>query len=85
MVACTSERSLQLAFAARRGMSPMQFVLARRLAAAHRRLSRGEEQDNVTSVATDLGFMHFGRFSIAYRETFGETPLRTLMRKRVVR
>ena len=82
-VACASERSLQLAFSARRGMSPMQVVLARRLAAAHRRLSRSDAQDNVTSVANDLGFRHFGRFSIAYRETFGETPSRTLMRKRV--
>jgi AraC-like DNA-binding protein len=77
-----SERSLQLAFQARRGMSPMRFVSERRLAAAHRRLSSAGVGEDVTAVATSLGFIHLGRFSIAYRSAFGESPSRTLLRGR---
>lgn len=82
-VAQAGERSLQLAFQARRGMSPMRFVCERRLAAAHRRIANAGAADEITSIATGLGFTHLGRFSIAYREVFGESPSRTLQRGRV--
>ena len=36
----------------------------------------------ITSIATGLGFTHLGRFSIAYREVFGESPSQTLRRGR---
>jgi AraC-like DNA-binding protein len=81
-VAQVGERSLQLAFQARRGMSPMRFVHDRRLAAAQRRLSRAKVGEDVTAVATSLGFTHLGRFSSAYRATFGESPSRALVRAR---
>ena len=81
-VAGVGERSLQFAFRERRGMSPMRFVLERRLAAAHLQLSRSEARVDVTTVATQLGFTHLGRFSIAYREAYGEPPSRTLLRAR---
>jgi AraC-like DNA-binding protein len=81
-VAQAGERSLQLAFQARRGMSPMRFVCERRLAAAHRRIANASAEDETTSIATNLGFTHLGRFSIAYREVFGESPSRTLQRGR---
>ena len=76
------ERSLQLAFQARRGMSPMRFVCERRLAAAQRRLFRTGLNDNVTEIATSLGFTHLGRFSSAYASAFGESPSQTLARGR---
>jgi AraC-like DNA-binding protein len=76
-----SERSLQLAFKARRGMSPMRFVGERRLAAAHRRISNAEAGDSITAIATSLGFTHLGRFSQSFRETFGESPSHTWLRK----
>jgi AraC-like DNA-binding protein len=76
-----SERSLQLAFQARRGMSPMRFVCERRLAAAHRRISNAESGDSITAIATSLGFTHLGRFSLAFRETFGESPSQTWLRR----
>jgi AraC-like DNA-binding protein len=76
-----SERSLQLAFQARRGMSPMRFVCERRLAAAHRRISNAETGDSITAIATSLGFSHLGRFSLSFRETFGESPSQTWLRK----
>ena len=75
-------RSLQIAFQARRGMSPMRFVAERRLTAAQRRFSKASEGDDVTAIATSLGFTHLGRFSSAYRSAFGESPSRTLMRGR---
>ena len=82
-VAQAGERSLQMAFQAHRGMSTMRFVCERRLAAAHRRIANAGAADAITSIATSLGFTHLGRFSIAYREVFGESPSRTLERGRV--
>lgn len=79
-VAQVSERSLQLAFHARRGMSPLRFVCERLLAAANRRLSEAGGSDDITGIATSLGFTHLGRFSLAYREVFGESPSRTRRR-----
>jgi AraC-like DNA-binding protein len=81
-VAQVSERSLQLSFQARRGMSPMRFVYERRLAAAQRRISHAEPGDDITGIASSLGFTHLGRFSLAYREAFGEPPSRTILRSR---
>jgi AraC-like DNA-binding protein len=80
-VAEASERLLQLAFQARRGMSPMRFVCERRLAAAHRRISSALPGDSITAIATSLGFTHLGRFSRSFRENFGESPSQTWSRK----
>lgn len=76
------ERSLQLAFRARRGMSPMRFVAERRLAIANQRISSAGASEDVTAIATKLGFTHLGRFSMAYRAAFGESPSQTMRRGR---
>ena len=34
----------------------------------------------VTEIATSFGFVELGRFSVEYRELFGESPSRTLQR-----
>ena len=34
----------------------------------------------VTVIATSFGFVELGRFSVEYRELFGESPSRTLQR-----
>lgn len=81
-VARVGDRSLQLAFQARRGMSPMRFVCERRLEAAHRLISGASGRHGVTEVATSLGFTHLGRFATAYREVFGESPSQTMLRSR---
>ena len=81
-VAQIGERALQLAFQARHGMSPIRFVCERRLAAAQLRLFRTGPDDDVTAIATSLGFTHLGRFSSAYCAAFGESPSRTLVRGR---
>jgi AraC-like DNA-binding protein len=63
-------------------MSPMRFVTERRLAAAQARLATAGAARDVTEVAAELGFSHLGRFAIAYREVFGESPSQTLRRRR---
>jgi transcriptional regulator GlxA family with amidase domain len=78
-IAGVGERALQKAFESRRGMSPMRFVVERRLAAARRLLEHADPDVTVTDVATRLGF-HLGRFAGLYREVFGETPSQTLAR-----
>jgi AraC-like DNA-binding protein len=75
-----SARSLQAAFQARRGMSPVRYVLERRLARAQERLARALPGDSVTTVALDCGFDHMSRFAQAYRQLFGERPSQTLAR-----
>ena len=81
-VAGIGERSLQLAFSARRGMSPMRFVCERRLAIARRRIAQADASGQVTGIAMSLGFTHLGRFAAAYREAFGESPSQTWLRNR---
>lgn len=76
-LAGVGERRLQKAFEARRGVSPMRFVMERRLSEARRRLKRGGTRDDVTSIALGLGFRHMGRFALEYRKAFGESPSQT--------
>lgn len=81
-VAEVGDRSLQKAFVERRGTTPMRFVTERRLAAAHLRLSAPTPFDTVSQIALEVGFSHLGRFATLYHQTFGETPSRTLQRRR---
>jgi AraC family ethanolamine operon transcriptional activator len=80
----TSERTLHLAFLESFGISPKQLLKTLRLNAARRALRHPTSTTTVTSVAMDWGFYHLGRFSIAYRTMFGETPLATLRRATTV-
>jgi AraC-like DNA-binding protein len=77
-VAGVGDRCLQKTFETRRGVSPMRFVTERRLAAAYRRLVNAQRGDDVTGIATTLGFAHLGRFASVYRQAFGESPSQTL-------
>jgi AraC-like DNA-binding protein len=61
------------------GMSPHRYLWLRRMTLARRALSRADPTlKTVTEIATDLGFWELGRFSVAYRKLFGETPSATL-------
>lgn len=79
-IAGVSQRGLEKAFESRRGMSPMRFVLERRLAAAHRHLVSANPQDDVTTIAVSVGINHMGRFAASYRRAFGEAPSESLKR-----
>jgi len=74
-----SIRSLSRAFERKYGLGPMAFVRQRRLDTCFAQL-RGSERDatTVTEVAMAYGFWHIGKFAIAYREAFGESPSATL-------
>ncbi|WP_157021065.1 helix-turn-helix domain-containing protein [Parasedimentitalea huanghaiensis] len=75
-----SLRSLQCGFKKSYGCSPMQYLQKQRLGYAHFLLQSLPPDHLVSSVAYDCGFTHLGRFSIAYRKAFGQSPKKTLGR-----
>ena len=61
------------------GMGPIRFLALRRLHLVRRALQQtNSATTTVTRVATDHGFWELGRFSVAYRALFGESPSDTL-------
>jgi AraC-like DNA-binding protein len=63
------------------GMSPKRYLWLRRMNLARRALRRADpEKKTVTEIATEYGFWELGRFSVAYRSLFGETPSTALRR-----
>jgi AraC-like DNA-binding protein len=79
-VAGVGDRWLESAFRTHRGLAPLQFVIARRLAWTRRRLLDSKPGDSVTQVAHEAGIVHLGRFAARYRSTYGESPSVTLKR-----
>jgi AraC-like DNA-binding protein len=77
-VAEVSTRSIQMAFRRHLGCTPSQFVRARRLEAAHQKLSSGLPGISVTSVANEYCFFDLGGFARAYRRQYGVSPSQTL-------
>lgn len=76
-----SERTLHDAFRRRLGTSPAAHLRDLRLQAAREALLAADpETVTVARVALEHGFAHPGRFAIAYRERFGESPGGTLRR-----
>jgi AraC-like DNA-binding protein len=74
-----SGRTLRIACQEHFGASPVQYLLLRRMHLAHRALTQADPSiTRVTDVATELGFWELGRFSVKYRQIFGESPSATL-------
>jgi AraC family ethanolamine operon transcriptional activator len=74
-----SERTLQYAIRDRFGMTPHEFIKARRLAKTRLALRRADHgNDTVGDIAAQFGFWHLGRFAAEYRKAFGELPSETL-------
>lgn len=80
-----SVRTLQDTFRRYRGVTPLEFLRARRLEVARVRLLQPEEGTTVSAVAASVGFIHAGRFAAEYRRRFGESPAATLRRGAVAR
>jgi AraC-like DNA-binding protein len=76
-----SDRTLRSCCAEFLGITPIQYVLLRRLKEVRRAL-RDADPDivKVGEVAHSFGFTELGRFAGTYRATFGETPSTTLQR-----
>jgi AraC-like DNA-binding protein len=62
------------------GMGPIRYLALRRMHLVRRSLLDADSSTTVTRIATDHGFWELGRFSVAYRALFGETPSETLRR-----
>lgn len=77
-VANASVRALENAFRRYRDCTPMEAVIRRRLLWVREMLLSAPPGTTVTSVATEAGFFHLGRFAAQYRAAFGETPSATL-------
>jgi AraC-like DNA-binding protein len=76
-----SERSLQYAFKEVMGLSPVAYLIRLRLHRVRKALLAGTHgSTTVSAEALNWGFWHFGEFSRAYRECFGELPSDTLRR-----
>jgi AraC-like DNA-binding protein len=65
------------------GTSPMQYLQGARFDKVHEELSRIEQTESISSIALRWGFTHLGRFSVDYRERYGESPSQTLTRSRL--
>jgi AraC-like DNA-binding protein len=80
-VAGASERSLEYAFQEVMGLTPVAYLIRLRLHRVRQRLLAGTHgSTTVTAEAVNWGFWHFGEFSRAYKDCFGELPSDTLRR-----
>jgi AraC-like DNA-binding protein len=80
-LAGVSLRSLYAGFKDFCGVSPMQYLKDLRLERARSDLLNLPDVANVASVALRWGFAHLGRFSVDYKERFGESPSESLRRR----
>jgi AraC-like DNA-binding protein len=70
-----AERTLRAACEEHLGMGPIRYLTLRRMHLVRRALLRADpSKATVTRIATDYGFWELGRFSVAYRALFGESP-----------
>lgn len=62
------------------GITPFAYLKKYRLERVHEALTSDRSRNNISAIASDWGFPHLGRFSMEYRELFGETPSQTVKR-----
>jgi AraC-like DNA-binding protein len=80
-VTAVSERALQNAFKEVMGLTPLAYLTRVRLHRVREALLEGTQGTTTVSVeALKWGFWHFGEFSRAYKDCFGELPSDTLRR-----
>jgi transcriptional regulator GlxA family with amidase domain len=76
-----AERTLRASCEEHLGMGPIRYLTLRRMHLVRRALlSSDPSTATVTQIVTNHGFWELGRFSVAYRLFFGETPSCTLRR-----
>jgi AraC-like DNA-binding protein len=74
-----SDRTLRACCKAHLGMGPTRYLWLRRMHLARHALRMADPTATTAiSVGTDYGFRELGRFSVAYRSPFGESPSATL-------
>jgi AraC-like DNA-binding protein len=76
-----SARSLRMHCQEHLGLSPHRYLWLRRMHQARQALALADAAaKTVTEIAIDHGFWELGRFSVAYRRLFDESPSATLRR-----
>jgi AraC-like DNA-binding protein len=76
-----AERTLRAACEEHLGMGPIRYLSLRRMHLVRRALLRADPLTaTVTRLATDHGFWELGRFAVAYRALFDESPSESLRR-----
>lgn len=74
-----AERTLRASCEEHLGMGPIRYLTLRRMHLVRRALLHSDPSNTtVTKIVTDHGFWELGRFSVAYRTLFGESPSDTL-------
>lgn len=81
-VAGVNARALQAGFRVHRGSTPLGFLRDCRLDLARTRFVSSGGGETIAEIITDCGFQHIGRFNLAYRKRFGESPRETIVRSR---
>jgi len=75
-----SANSIFRAFQKYRDYTPMQYLRFVRMDRVRERLLLSETDISISKVAFECGFSHLGRFSVAYKRRFGESPSETVRR-----
>ena len=76
------DRTLRLVCHEFLGIGPKRYLHLRRMNLARRALCSDDAvATSITEVAMRFGFWELGRFSVAYKAIFGESPSRTLLRR----
>ncbi|MDX8529537.1 AraC family transcriptional regulator [Mesorhizobium sp. VK25A] len=73
-------RTVEAIVRSRTGVSALTYLHRRHLAFAREALLNPDDGATVTRIAMQNGFLHLGRFSVFYREIYGESPSMTLDR-----
>lgn len=78
-----SARSLSEGFRRFRGITPHDFLSARRLDDLRRALQQARPGETVAAIAGARGYVNMGAMTAAYRTRFGETPAQSLRARRL--
>lgn len=79
IAAGATQRTLERGFREILGMTPATYLRRHRMNRAQHALAHADPRSTtVTEIALDWGFSHLGRFSVEYRDMFGDAPSRTL-------
>lgn len=77
-----SERTIELAFLERFGLTPVGYINAMKFNEARNAILTLSNKELISDVAKRIGFNHMGQFSAGYKKLFGELPSETAFRVR---